>query len=62
MNIIKLLQKLKMKMVIFFALKDLISKFLSETEWNVSRSKNLEKIADIKVIGNLSAHNRRFKC
>lgn len=44
----------------FFALKDLISKFLSETEWNVSRSKNLEKIADIKVIGDLSAHNRRY--
>ena len=44
----------------FFALKDLISKFLSETKWNVSRSKNLEKIADIKVVGDLSAHNRRY--
>ncbi|MEH1965309.1 hypothetical protein [Nostoc sp.] len=56
----KIDSKIKNKNGDFFALKDLISKFLSETEWNVSRSKNLEKIADIKVIGDLSAHNRRY--
>ena len=44
---------------IFYYLSDLIVKFISSKNWNVSRNlkSNIEKI---KKYGDLSAHNRRF--
>lgn len=43
----------------YIALSDLITKFLNESTWNLSRTtkNNLPKL---KEIGDLSAHNRRF--
>ena len=44
---------------VFFYLSDLIVKFVSSKNWNVSRNlkSNIEKV---KKYGDLSAHNRRF--
>jgi len=43
----------------FFPLSDLIDKILSEKMWNLSRNTK-SALRDLKRIGDLSAHNRRY--
>jgi hypothetical protein len=43
----------------FFYLSDLIDKLLTENSWNLSRNTK-QSLPNIKKIGDLSAHNRRF--
>jgi hypothetical protein len=43
----------------FFYLSDLIDKLLVENTWNLSRNTK-QSLPNIKKIGDLSAHNRRF--
>lgn len=43
----------------FYFLSDLIDKLLAETAWNLTRNTK-QSLPNIKKIGDLSAHNRRF--
>jgi len=51
--------KIKSRDGYYFFLSDLIGKFLSETEWSISRNTS-QSLPKIKALGDLSAHNRRF--
>ena len=46
----------------FLSLRELIGCLLKETSWNISRNAKvaLKDIMEIKAIGDLSAHNRRY--
>jgi len=43
----------------FFMLRDLVSRILTQTHWNLSRETKRE-LPNIKSLGDRSAHNRRF--